>query len=163
MLKNRNKSKKLRGVVAIAVVVFASFSMLSPGLVYANGDGGDGGKKEDPALKTTFFQDCAAATNAKGEQQNGIICLLTEAIKILSGLIAILAVIGIVYAGLQYASATDDSSKVQAAKTRIVQIVIGLLLYMFIAAILHFLIPGGVFTTALANPLIAKTLVMMRG
>ncbi len=160
MLKNRNKSKKFRGVVATAVVIFASFSMLSPSLVYANGDDG---KKEDPALQTTFFKNCAAATDAKGEQQNGIICLLTEAIKILSGLIAILAVIGIVYAGLQYASATDDSSKVQAAKTRIVQIVIGLLLYMFIAAILHFLIPGGVFTTAPANSLIAKTLVMMRG
>lgn len=76
--------------------------------------------------------------------QNGISYLLNLAIKILTGLVAVAAVTSIILAGVQYASAGDSPEKVKAAKDRIAQTVIGILLYIFMFAILEFIIPGGV-------------------
>ena len=77
--------------------------------------------------------------------ENGISYLLKLAVRILTGLVAVAAVASIIYAGVQYASAGDDSGKVKAAKDRITQTVIGIILYMLMYVILEFLIPGGAF------------------
>lgn len=79
------------------------------------------------------------------KEGNGITYLLTIVVQILTGLVAVLAVASLIYAGVQYASAGDSQEKIRAAKDRITQTVIGILLYMFMYVILEFLIPGGVF------------------
>lgn len=59
--------------------------------------------------------------------------------------IGVLAVFGFIIASIQYVAAQDNSQSVAAAKTRIVNIVYGIVIYMFMFALLQWLIPGGVF------------------
>lgn len=73
--------------------------------------------------------------------------LITIAVSVLSVLIGIVAVGGIAYAAILYASASDDQKKVSEARTIIRNIIIGLLLYGFTIAIINWLIPGGVISS----------------
>lgn len=123
----RYNLKKILVVFAVALAVFFA------GLAVSN---------KQVALAEGNNQDYAILKPPAGE--NGISYLLRMAIRILTGLVAVLAVVSIVYAGVQYASAGDSPEKVKAAKDRITQTVIGVLLYIFMFAILEFLIPGGV-------------------
>lgn len=66
-------------------------------------------------------------------------------ITLLTILIGVFGVISIIIAGIQYSSAGDDSSKVNKAKNRIFQTIIGLLAYFFLYSLLNFFIPGGLF------------------
>ena len=68
---------------------------------------------------------------------------LNPFIKFLSIIVGIGAALSLVVAGMRYASSADDPSAVSAAKTRIVQTLIGLLAYIFLFAFLNYIIPGG--------------------
>lgn len=102
----------------------------------------------NPAASTqagTCGKDNKVKTNilpCKGEGIEAFGNLLKAILIILTALIGILAVGGIVYAAILYASASDNSSQTQQAMTMIRNIVIGILLYGFMAAILMWLVPG---------------------
>ncbi len=64
-------------------------------------------------------------------------------IKFLSALVGIVVVIGIVIGGIQYSSARDNPQAVGAAKKRITNAILALIVYFFLFALLNFLIPGG--------------------
>lgn len=68
--------------------------------------------------------------------------ILVLVVDIMSIGIGILGVIGIVWAGTLYLTAGGDPNKVQKAKTRLFEIVIGLAVYVVIYALLRFLLPG---------------------
>ncbi len=80
-----------------------------------------------------------------GSDENPIINLLQQAVKVLYGVIGVLAVVVIMVAGVIYGTAGDREDRVKLAKTMITNTVIGILLYVFMTVILNFLIPGGVF------------------
>ena len=52
---------------------------------------------------------------------------------------------GIIWGGVLYASSNGDSGKVNQGKTAIVNSIIGLLLFIFMYAIVNFIVPGGLF------------------
>ena len=56
--------------------------------------------------------------------------------------IAILAVLGITIAGVQYLSAGGSEDKTRKAKTRISEIIIGLAVYAAVYALLKWLLPS---------------------
>ncbi|MEX0919562.1 MAG: hypothetical protein WDZ32_00275, partial [Candidatus Saccharimonadales bacterium] len=58
--------------------------------------------------------------------------------------VGIVAVGMIIVGGVQYAAARDNPQAIEGAKKRISNAVIGLILFMFMAAIMNFLIPGGI-------------------
>ncbi|MBP9738222.1 hypothetical protein KBD20_00885 [Candidatus Saccharibacteria bacterium] len=60
--------------------------------------------------------------------------------------IGILSVFGLVIAGIQYSAAQENPQSVAAAKTRINNIIIGILIYLTMFGMLQWLIPGGVFS-----------------
>lgn len=64
-------------------------------------------------------------------------------INFLAALVGLAVVISIVIGGIQYGSSAGDSAKVTAAKNRIRNSIIALLTFMFLYALLNFLIPGG--------------------
>lgn len=70
--------------------------------------------------------------------------LIKMAVTGLTILIGIVAVGGLTYAAIIYASARDNSSQTQQSIGIIRNIVIGLLLYGFTIAIINWLVPGGV-------------------
>lgn len=64
-------------------------------------------------------------------------------IDFLSALVGVAVVFSIIVGGIQYSSSADDPAKVSAAKNRIRNAIIALLVYFFLFAMLSFLIPGG--------------------
>ncbi|MGI6612189.1 MAG: hypothetical protein ACOX0Z_01250 [Candidatus Nanosyncoccaceae bacterium] len=130
MNKNRTKlssHNRLLIVMAMFVITLVSFISVPTTIVHA-----DDNKTSDYAILNP------------PSKEGGISYLLGLIIKILTGLVAVAAVTSIIFAGVQYASAGDSPEKVKAAKDRITQTVIGLLLYIFMFTILEFLIPGGI-------------------
>jgi hypothetical protein len=74
---------------------------------------------------------------------NGIYDLLNQAIAFLSAGIGIVVVIMIIVGGIQYSSAGGDPQKVAQAKSKITNALLALVAYIFLYAILDWLIPGG--------------------
>ncbi|HUO61874.1 MAG TPA: hypothetical protein VMT96_00275 [Candidatus Bathyarchaeia archaeon] len=71
-------------------------------------------------------------------------CVLKFGVSALTVLVGIGAVAGIVWEAIQYARAQDDQSVVSKARNRIRDIVIGLVVYIFMVAVINWLIPGGI-------------------
>jgi len=69
---------------------------------------------------------------------------VNPAVKALTALVGIAAVLSIIIAGIQYSSSADDPGVVTKAKQRVFNVVLGLLAYIFLVAFLNFLIPGGI-------------------
>lgn len=93
-------------------------------------------------IETTII-DCASAQDTTGSP---IVALLVVAIQILTGLIGIVAIGALIYAGILYSSASGNASQVAKAKEIITNTVIGLILFAGMALLLNYLIPGGLFT-----------------
>lgn len=69
--------------------------------------------------------------------------LLFLILKILVYGLGAAATVGVVVAGIQYMTARDNESQVAAAKTRLLNIVIGLVAWAVMWAVMNWLIPGG--------------------
>lgn len=76
---------------------------------------------------------------------NPVISLVLQIINFLAVGVGIAVVGGIIWGGLLYASSNGDSSKAKQGITTIVNAVIGLLFFMFMYALINFIVPGGLF------------------
>ena len=74
---------------------------------------------------------------------NPIIVYLRGIVQFLSVGVGIVITIAIVVAGLQFMGARGNPQAVQAAVQRLTNAIIALLLFIFMAAILNFVVPGG--------------------
>jgi len=77
-------------------------------------------------------------------QNCGIINLLVIGINVLSAIAGIVIVASLMIAGFTYMTAQDNAGQTQKAKSRIVQTLIALALFIFMYGFLNFLVPGGV-------------------
>ncbi len=66
-------------------------------------------------------------------------------INFLAAFVGVAVTISIVIGGIQYGSSGGDPQAVTAAKNRIRNSVIALVTFVFLYALLNFLIPGGLF------------------
>jgi Mn2+/Fe2+ NRAMP family transporter len=90
----------------------------------------------------TLDTDC---NEAELTQDNcDIIKYLVGGINFLSALAGLAIVASLMIAGYQYMTAQDNSGKIQQAKSRIYWVIGALLLFIFMYALLDFLVPGGV-------------------
>lgn len=76
--------------------------------------------------------------------QDPISYLIKTVINFLTTLIFVIAPLMLVVAGVVYATAADSAERVNLAKTIIKNVIIGVVLYVLLTIILHFLVPGGV-------------------
>ena len=74
----------------------------------------------------------------------GIYEILRLVMTILIYGLGVAATIGVVIAGVMYLSAKDSPDKIAAAKKRLAEVAIGLVAWAVMAAVLNWLIPGGV-------------------
>jgi len=88
--------------------------------------------------------DDAKVACEKDITKSGLWQLLLTVINVLTGGIAILAVAGIVFGSVKYASAGGNADQVKKAKEMIINVVIGLLAWALLYSFLNYLIPGGV-------------------
>jgi riboflavin transporter FmnP len=123
------KTKKLFLVTAIiSALSFATVFLPTP--VYA------GQACVKVAIKING-QDCVP-------QQDAIMAWFKMILLFLSGGVGIAAVGGIVWGGILYTTARDNAAQTQKAVTIITNAIIAILLFVFMYAILNFLIPGGI-------------------
>lgn len=78
-------------------------------------------------------------------ETSGIWSVVTIILNIVVSLITILAVGGIVWGALRYASSQDNAGQQQEALTFIRNVVIGLVLFLLMWSIMQYIIPGGIF------------------
>lgn len=116
-------------------VKYCNAYMCADGTNPPSGNPGDCGK--DPA---------GASGNCKTLEKCDLISIyLNPTIQLFSALVGIVIVISIVIGGIQYASSAGDPQAAAAAKGRIRNAIIALLAFLFLYALLNFLIPGGLF------------------
>jgi hypothetical protein len=82
--------------------------------------------------------------NNSAASGGAIIAYLRGWLLILSGVVGTVIMVVIVVAGVQYITSTGDPGLVKAAKNRIFNAILALLLYLMMYAILQFLVPGGI-------------------
>jgi hypothetical protein len=85
--------------------------------------------------------------NAKSSnlQENPIFFYLRNILLFVAGGVGLAVVGGIVAGSYMYITARANAAQVQKGQETIINSVIGLLLFIFMYAILQFLIPGGIF------------------
>lgn len=111
-----------------------------------NGSGGykDTCGKGDDAVKVKFDFKC------QGSDYEGPVGAIGDMafafIRFLSIGVGVAVVISIIVAGIQYSASEGNPETTQRAKQRIQNAIIGLILYIFIFAIIQFLVPGGLFS-----------------
>jgi hypothetical protein len=100
----------------------------------------------DCAGVRTSIINCTQSGQGSDAQDSGVWGILLLVLNIMTAGVGIVAVGGIVYGSILYASAGDDSGQVKQAKDIIQNVVIGLVAYGGMYLILNFLIPGGIFS-----------------
>ena len=99
------------------------------------------GEAQTVLLSCDQQKDCPGSTGVfSGLPVLG--CVIRIGIQVLTTLIGIGAVGGIAFEAFRYASASDSESQVSQAKTRIRDIIIGVLLWVFLIVVANWLIPG---------------------
>jgi hypothetical protein len=99
------------------------------------------------AGRVTAAGTCPEAECATDELDSSnctIISYLVNGINFLSAVAGMAIVASIVIAGYQYMTARDNSGQVESAKKRMMWAIIALGVFVFMYAILNFLVPGGV-------------------
>ena len=125
----------------VGIVLIASFATgVAKVPVYADDNCEDG-------VKTSILgnEDDGKCYRDKDGKGDGIFEILSLVIDVMTFGIVIAATVGLVIAGIQYATGGDNPAQLKAAKTRIFQIVLGLAIYAVFWGVLKFLLPGGLF------------------
>lgn len=99
-----------------------------------------GGQGECAGVKTDYFA-------CEGDGAEAIAGLMTQIMMIMTIGVGIIATGGLVYAGVLYASAQDNQEQLKKSRGVVRNVVVGLLLYVFMIAIVDWLVPGGIFET----------------
>ena len=117
-------------ILAIALLLSGIIGALNPMSVFADGSCPEG------TVNTSLF-GCV-----DGKDGKGIFLVLNIVLTVMTFGIGILGTLGIVIAGIQYASAKDNEQQIAKAKMRIFQIVIGMVIWAVLYIALRWLIPG---------------------
>jgi hypothetical protein len=146
MTNIKNKYLKVILLMPLFLVVLGSHV---PNTVYA----ADGPCKpgsitvncSDPSLDCSSGTSCKAVCNSGGQNCDFVKQYVNPGIKLFSIAFGLVATISIIIGGINYSTSGGDPQKASKARARITNTVIALVAYMFLYALLQFLIPGGAF------------------
>lgn len=96
----------------------------------------DSGKPGD--YSASILVGCSGVESGDGE---GIICIINLVVDIMTVGVGILSVIGITVVGIQYLTAGGSEERTKKAKRRLLEIVIGVGLYVVLYVVLKWLLP----------------------
>lgn len=100
----------------------------------------------DPSQGANLDADCKLEAGENLNSDNcGIVGYIVTITNILSAAVGIVIVIMIAVGGMQYSMARDDPQAVTAAKGRIQNAILALIIYLFGFALLQYIVPGGLF------------------
>ena len=139
---NMNIKQKITIFAFVAVFTSLVFAGISGATIYAAGETGGCGNVDETAVIKCDGHDY----DGNDVTKNPIWYLLLLGINILTAGVGIVAVGGIVYGSILYATARDKTDQVKKAISVIMNVVIGIVAYVAMYAVLQFLIPGGIFS-----------------
>lgn len=99
-------------------------------------------QRADSESTGNFSGDCSESLHPDQCGITAVIRLIADALSVVVGVIIVAM---IVVGGIQYSSAGSNPQAVSAAKKKISQALLALLIYFFLFAFLQWLVPGGVF------------------
>jgi hypothetical protein len=126
---------RLATILTVFTLAFGAAVMTAPLTYAATCTDSDGQTVETSVL------DCPS-----GKDGRAIIWQLLEmAVNFLAAGVGIVVIAGIVFGAITYATAAGSADQAKKGITFVTNAVIGLLLFIFMYAIINFLIPGGLF------------------
>lgn len=96
-------------------------------------------------VKTSLIPCASTGGETSNVEESAVWQVLVFILNIVTGIVGVVAVGGIVYGAMMYASAQDNASQVQEAVGIIRNVIIGIVMYLGMFALLQYLIPGGIF------------------
>lgn len=123
--------------IPVANQVAATITKCPDGSVAPNGNASNCPTNSDPAITSG---NCATAAKCDLMTQ-----YIYPFINLLAAFVGVAVVISMIIGGIQYGSSAGDPQKVSAAKNRIRNAIIALVTFIFLYALLNFLVPGGLF------------------
>lgn len=93
----------------------------------------------------TAIVDCS---NTGSTDESPVLSILVLGIQLLTGLVGIVAIGALIYAGILYSSASGNVQQTAKSKSIITNTLIALVLFAAMVAVLNWLIPGGLFGDA---------------
>lgn len=139
VLSSLNKLSVLIGVTVIALATL----LFTPHVVRASAACTINGQPGVQVSVGVNGSQCLPLGNSPNT--NPIIVFLKDLLKVITGLVGLAAVGGVLWGAMLYITARANSGQVEKAKIVIINAIIGILLFVFLFAILQFLVPGGVF------------------
>lgn len=99
----------------------------------------------DPAVDDT--NNCSQAKSAAqvNSKNCGIVKYIVQITNVLGGMVGVVIVGSIIWGGIQYSAAGSDPQGVAAARKRIRNAIIALVVFIFTYAFVQWLVPGGLF------------------
>lgn len=94
---------------------------------------------------TTEQYSCQGKNQVACIKENPIVAWINFFVNLFAVIIFVGATAMMIFAGIEYTAAGDNTQKVQAAKQRITNVIIGLIAFFFLYAFMQWLIPGGIF------------------
>jgi len=92
----------------------------------------------------TFEPTCQPSDTGCNVDKNGIVTeIINPLIKVFTVLVGVVAIVMLIIAGIMYSSAQDDPKRITLAKKIVVDVIIALAVYIFLFAILDYLLPTG--------------------
>lgn len=142
---------KLSRLLATVLTVSSMVVALTLPITYAaqvdpGGAGGTTGRSGSGSKPIEGCRDIKTSLiECKTDSGTPIMGIIIQLINFLAVGVGIAVVGGIIWGGMLYASSNGDPSKTKQGVTVIINAVVGLLLFMFMYAIINYLVPGGVF------------------
>jgi hypothetical protein len=115
-----------------------------------SGGGRCGNEQSGSSVKTKFNLGCLG--NEGPPKMGAIEDLVYSIVRFLTAGVGIVLVGGMILAGIQYSASQGNPEATKAAKDRIQNIIIGLMIYLFAFALVQYLVPGGLFAASLPAP-----------
>ncbi len=156
----RGVSVKLSSIFTVIALGLCVLAFMPSTSVYAEkNDNGGGGVSPGPCTAqgcsgevnppsnegSCSSGDCDPAISCTNNNCDLISTYVNPAIDVLSICFGLIAIISIIIGGINYTTSEGDPQKSSRAKSRIVNTILAILIYLFLFAFLQFLIPGGAF------------------
>ncbi len=122
---------------SIVVVVMAISTMCTSNFLMTQTAGATASSAGTFGVETAVLKTCTGDVD-------GIFCILNIALQILTYGVGIVGTLGIVISGIMYLTARDNEQQMTKAKSRIINIIIGLVIYAMMWGLLQWLLPGGI-------------------
>lgn len=129
-----------RNALALTLIL-AGFLSLSSGFLLQN----ESSVAAQGATRSALTNVASGNVNCPNLDDCRILNRVRTFTRVLSAVVGVVVVIMIVAGGVQYSAARDNPQAVAAARQRIVNAVLALVIYLGMVSFLQWLVPGGVF------------------